>query len=82
MSRCQSVSIDTGDPHRHLTHANLSRERDVAERSVLIKNIVGDLGEEALVDAIPISNVSPSGLTTTSFTEHISGLRACPQESH
>lgn len=31
--------------------------RDVAERSVLIKNIVGDLGEEALVDAIPISNV-------------------------
>jgi len=36
--------------------------REVAERSVLIKNIIGDLGEESLVDAIPISNVNEAVL--------------------
>lgn len=36
--------------------------REVAERSVLIKNIVGDLGEEALSEAIPISNVNEAVL--------------------
>lgn len=46
------------DPHS--THIDMRLAREVAERSVLIKNIVGDLGEEALVEAIPISNVRPS----------------------
>jgi len=37
-------------------------ERDVAERSVLIKNMVGDLGEEAMTEAIPIPNVNAAVL--------------------
>jgi hypothetical protein len=43
--------------HLRLTHTDMLPAREVAERSVLIKNIVGDLGEEALTEAIPISNV-------------------------
>lgn len=42
--------------HPRLTHTDMRLAREVAERSVLIKNIVGDLGEEALTEAIPISN--------------------------
>ena len=34
-------------------------EREVAERSVLIKNMMEDIGEQAVEDAIPIPNVSP-----------------------
>jgi hypothetical protein len=44
-------------PHPYLTYTDIRLAREVAERSVLIKNIVGDLGEEALSEAIPISNV-------------------------
>jgi S-phase kinase-associated protein 1 len=36
--------------------------REVAEKSVLIKNMVGDLGEEAMEDAIPIPNVNAAVL--------------------
>jgi len=37
-------------------------DRDVAERSVLIKNMVGDLGEEAMEEPIPIPNVNAAVL--------------------
>ncbi|KIV91644.1 E3 ubiquitin ligase complex SCF subunit sconC [Exophiala mesophila] len=37
-------------------------DRDVAERSVLIKNMVGDLGEEGITEAIPIPNVNAAVL--------------------
>lgn len=33
-------------------------DKDVAERSVLIKNMVADLGEETMTEAIPIPNVN------------------------
>ena len=32
--------------------------RDVAERSILIKNMMDDIGEQAMTEAIPIPNVS------------------------
>ena len=32
-------------------------EREIVERSVLIKNMISDLGDEPLADAIPIPNV-------------------------
>jgi S-phase kinase-associated protein 1 len=38
--------------------ADITVDKEVAERSILIKNMVGDLGEEATSDAIPIPNVS------------------------
>jgi len=34
-------------------------ERPVAERSMLIKNMMDDLGEDALSTEVPIPNVSP-----------------------
>jgi len=37
-------------------------EREVAERSILIKNMVSDLGEEAMDEAIPIPNVNAAVL--------------------
>ena len=36
---------------------NLPIEREVAERSVLIKNMMEDIGEQAVEEAIPIPNV-------------------------
>lgn len=36
-----------------------SLERKVAERSMLIKNMMEDLGDEAISTAVPIPNVSP-----------------------
>ncbi|KAL8710915.1 MAG: hypothetical protein Q9220_004514 [cf. Caloplaca sp. 1 TL-2023] len=33
-------------------------EREVAERSILIKNMMEDIGDQALEDAIPIPNVN------------------------
>jgi predicted RNase H-like HicB family nuclease len=39
-------------------------ERVVAERSILIKNMLEDIGDSALTDPIPIPNVS--------FNRHIS----------
>ena len=40
----------------------LEVDKDVAERSILIKNMVSDLGEETLNEAIPIPNVNYSVL--------------------
>lgn len=37
-------------------------DRDVAERSVLIKNMMEDIGEQAMTEAIPIPNVSSQHL--------------------
>ncbi|KIW20465.1 E3 ubiquitin ligase complex SCF subunit sconC [Exophiala spinifera] len=37
-------------------------EREVAERSILIKNMVTDLGEEAMEEPIPIPNVNAAVL--------------------
>jgi len=33
-------------------------DRDIAERSVLIKNMLSDLGDEGITEAIPIPNVN------------------------
>ena len=33
-------------------------EREVAERSILIKNMMEDIGDQAMAEAIPIPNVS------------------------
>jgi len=38
--------------------ASVAVDRDVAERSVLIKNLIEDMGEEALTAPIPIPNVN------------------------
>ncbi len=32
--------------------------RDVAERSILIKNMMDDIGDQAMTEAVPIPNVS------------------------
>ena len=37
-------------------------DRDVAERSVLIKNMMEDIGEQAMTEAIPIPNASSQAL--------------------
>ncbi|KIW70884.1 E3 ubiquitin ligase complex SCF subunit sconC, variant [Phialophora macrospora] len=41
---------------------DITVDRDVAEKSVLIKNMVGDLGEDAMEEAIPIPNVNAAVL--------------------
>lgn len=41
---------------------DISVDKDVAERSVLIKNMVSDLGEEAMTEPIPIPNVNAAVL--------------------
>uniref|UniRef100_A0A0D6R4P7 SKP1-like protein n=1 Tax=Araucaria cunninghamii TaxID=56994 RepID=A0A0D6R4P7_ARACU len=41
---------------------DITVDRDVAERSVLIKNMVSDLGEEAMTESIPIPNVNAAVL--------------------
>ena len=38
-------------------------EREVAERSVLIKNMMEDIGEQAMAEAIPIPNVSSPAIS-------------------
>ena len=38
---------------------NPPADREIIERSVLLKNMIDDLGEAATVEAIPISNVRP-----------------------
>ncbi|KAI4213670.1 MAG: hypothetical protein LQ351_003636 [Letrouitia transgressa] len=43
-------------------NAEIPVERDVAERSILIKNMIEDIGDEAITDAIPIPNVNESVL--------------------
>ena len=39
-------------------------EREVAERSVLIKNMMDDIGEQAMAEAIPIPNVSSPAVSS------------------
>jgi S-phase kinase-associated protein 1 len=41
---------------------NIPVDRAVAERSILIKNMVGDLGEENITEPIPIPNVNAAVL--------------------
>jgi len=43
-------------------HAEIKIDREVAERSILIKNMVSDLGEEATSEPIPIPNVNEAVL--------------------
>jgi len=43
-------------------NVDIQVDRDVAERSVLIKNMVDDLGEGALTESIPIPNVNEAVL--------------------
>lgn len=38
--------------------ADTATEREVAERSILIKNMMEDIGDQAMTEAIPIPNVS------------------------
>lgn len=46
------LTLQSNDGENHVV------EKDIAERSVLIKNMVGDLGEETMTEAIPIPNVN------------------------
>ncbi|MCJ1225366.1 hypothetical protein MMC12_002015 [Toensbergia leucococca] len=43
-------------------HVEITVDRDVAERSILIKNMMEDVGDEATTDAIPIPNVNEAVL--------------------
>jgi S-phase kinase-associated protein 1 len=59
----KKVTLTTSD------NADISVERDVAERSILIKNLLEDIGDNG--DAIPIPNVctcSPAPRTLPSST--------------
>ena len=62
--------------------ADITVDKEVAERSILIKNMVGDLGEEATSDAIPIPNASHFHLAVPVHIKltSISGQRGRPQE--
>lgn len=64
--------------------ADITVDKEVAERSLLIKNMVGDLGEEATSAPIPIPNVSYCHLSvmTTHGTNTSSGQRGRPQEGY
>jgi len=42
-------------------------EREVAERSILIKNMMEDIGDQTVGEAIPIPNVGRSQIPTTSW---------------
>ena len=43
-------------------NVEISVEREVAERSILIKNLMGDIGDQAINDIIPISEVNETVL--------------------
>jgi hypothetical protein len=64
--------------------ADITVDKEVAERSLLIKNMVGDLGEEATSAPIPIPNVSYCHLSVmpTHGTNPSSGQRGRPQEGY
>ena len=47
-------------------------DREVAERSVLIKNMMDDIGEQAMTEAIPIPNVSSQHLVKRLQETHLS----------
>lgn len=55
-SKQPSLRLESGDGEV------IPVEKDVAERSVLIKNMVGDLGDEAMTEPIPIPNVNAAVL--------------------
>ena len=58
-----SLPASTLSPNDYMAGlANTYADRDVAERSVLIKNMMEDIGEQAMTEAIPIPNVSPQHL--------------------
>jgi Skp1 family, tetramerisation domain len=64
--------------------ADITVDKEVAERSLLIKNMVGDLGEEATSAPIPIPNASHLHLFSHLRIQLISssGQRSRPQEGH
>ena len=53
MSGSQIIKLQSSDA------AEISVEREVAERSVLIKNMMEDIGDQNVGEAIPIPNVTP-----------------------
>ena len=57
-----------------VVHANTTADRDVAERSILIKNLLEDVGDEAMTEAVPLPNVSPL-LTVISLTKLTRGFK-------
>ena len=52
MSAPQVIKLESSD------NVQITVEREVAERSVLIKNMMEDIGDQAVNEAIPIPNVS------------------------
>jgi S-phase kinase-associated protein 1 len=55
----KKVTLTTSD------NADISVERDVAERSILIKNLLEDIGDNG--DAIPIPNVRTFSVAPRTF---------------
>lgn len=53
----QKLILTTSDDH------DIEVDRDVAERSILIKNLLDDFGPDAELEKIPIPNVSTSSLS-------------------
>jgi len=53
MSQKANLTLQSSDGE------DIAVDREVAERSVLIKNMVGDLGEDAMEEAIPIPTSTP-----------------------
>jgi len=47
---------------RSSDQVDLTVEKEVAERSILIKNMLEDVGDEAMAEAIPIPNVNEAVL--------------------
>ncbi|MCJ1456596.1 hypothetical protein MMC28_006958 [Mycoblastus sanguinarius] len=56
MSSPQIIKLQSSD------NIEISVDREVAERSILIKNMMEDIGEQAMTDAIPIPNVNEAVL--------------------
>ena len=50
----------SGQPQVRLMSSDkveITTDKDIAERSILIKNMMEDIGDEAMNEAIPIPNV-------------------------
>lgn len=84
-------SCSTPGFSRNGAHQNLNvltpplTEREVAERSILIKNMLEDVGESATADAIPIPNVGCLDMMVrnSSVTDlALLGQRGCFKKSH
>ncbi|KAL8772604.1 MAG: hypothetical protein Q9209_002265 [Squamulea sp. 1 TL-2023] len=56
MASSQVIKLQSSD------NVEMTVDRDVAERSILIKNMMEDLGEQTMEDAIPIPNVNEAVL--------------------